>query len=182
MLQRCINESLTYAPQGARRVWVKKLNSSSEPAYEATEWEVVTLHTIAQLGTLRHEPFLEGTSKLDIVFEDSTISFGADVTTILDLGLDERNPVRELEERLRIAYQAVGISTGGIALSVMDTSRPVGRAPKESSIVPPVSEFENLIFNYSFDQWVWAATTACCLPSCHHVLKESHPRSSTASA
>jgi|ERR1035437_6330334 hypothetical protein len=154
VLQRCINESLPYAPQGARRVWVKKLNSSSESAYAATEWEVVTLHTIAQLGTLRHEPLLEGTSKLDIVFEDSTISFGADVTTISDRGLDERNPVRELEERLRVAYQAVGISTGGIALSVTDTSRPMGRAPKGSSIVPPVSEFENLIFNDSFDQWV----------------------------
>jgi hypothetical protein len=133
---------------------VKKLNSSSESAYAATEWEVVILHTIARFGKLRHEPQLGGRSKLDIIFEDSAFSFGADVTTISDRGLDERNPIRKLEERLKHIYESNGISEGGIALASVDISPSMGRVPKGSSIVPPVSEFEKIVFNDSFYQWI----------------------------
>ncbi len=153
VLQRCIDESFSYASDKTRRLWVKKLNSSSEPAYAATEWEIVLLHTMAQFGILRHEPQLEGTSLIDIVFEHPSFSFGADITTVSDRGLHERNPVHKLEERLRSIYETAGIAKGGIGFHVTEQSS-FGKRQGRSSIVPPVSDFEKLIFNEDFYRWI----------------------------
>jgi hypothetical protein len=170
VLQRCLDESFPYASDRDRHVWVSKLNSSSEPAYAATEWEVVLLHTIAQFGTLRHEPSLGGASKLDIVFENSTLAFGADITTISDRGLDERNPVGELEERLKRIYRTAEISKGAVTLSVLDLSPSMGRPPKGSSIVPPISDFDKIIFNEAFHQWIESLRASPDAQSRHQVI------------
>ena len=171
VLKRCIDESFSYASNDVRRTWVKKLNSSSEPAYAATEWEIVVLHTIAQFGTLRHEPLLVGgSSKLDVVFGNSAISFGADITTISDRGLDEKNPISELEKRLKDIYEASEISSGGIDFRVIDISQTMGRYIKGSSIIPPKNEFDNIIFNDSFFRWISSLKTTPNEKSVHQII------------
>jgi hypothetical protein len=152
VLQRCIDESFPYASDKARRNWVSKLNSSSEPAYVATEWEVVLLHAMAQLGSMRHEPSLGGTRPIDAVVECDGLSFGADITAISDRGLHERNPVHALEARLEEVYQASGVTQGGIVVSIMDLS--FGKRLPNHSIVPPKQEFDKLIFSEKFNEWV----------------------------
>jgi hypothetical protein len=171
ILQRCIDESPAYASGDVRRVWVRKLNSSSEPAYAATEWEIVLLHTIAKFGSLRHQPELPGgSSRIDILFDRSGLSFGADITTVSDRGLHERNPIRELESRLRFLYEAAQISTGGIALSVLDVSASGGRRTGRGTIVPPISEFDALVFNEAFFRWMSMLKERPTARSSHQVI------------
>ena len=121
-LQRCLDESLTFATRQARELWVDKLNSPSSLDYAATEWELVVLHGLSKLGQLRHEENLGGISHPDVWFAAAGLEFVADVTAVSDKGLHEQNPVEMLEGELRRRYMALGIDSGGFALVVTATS------------------------------------------------------------
>jgi hypothetical protein len=152
-LQRAINESLPYADRSKRSEWAKVLNSPTSLKYIPTEWELVILQSLAALGNLTHEPTLGGETKPDIQFESPALTFVADVATISDRGLHDRNPIRALEDELRKRWQSSGIIAGGFAFHA-GTRHYSARGSKPPVVVPPVSEFSSLIFNDRFDQFV----------------------------
>jgi len=153
VIQRSIDASVSYAPTSARRTWVKKLNSSSSADYVAVEWELVVLDVLARLGRLQHEPKIGGASLLDAVFESKTLEFAADITTVSDRGIYEKNPIRLLEEELGRRYADSGITNGGFALYATTWLR-VGKGAGRPTIIPPVNEFESIIFNQRFDTFL----------------------------
>jgi hypothetical protein len=152
-LQRAINESLPYTDRSKRSEWAKVLNSPTSLRYIPTEWEMVILQSLATIGTLTHEPKLSGETKPDIQFESPGLNFVADVATISDRGLHERNPIRALENELRKRWELSSITEGGFAFHA-STRHYSGKGAKPPVVVPPVSDFGSLVFNDRFDQFV----------------------------
>ncbi len=152
-LQNAIDESLPYADRSKRREWVKILNSPTSVKYIPTEWELVILQSLATLGTVQHESDLGGETKPDLHFRSSTVTFVADIATISDRGSHERNPIGPFEKELRKRWQESGITEGGFAFHA-STRLHTGRGSKPPVIMPPVEQFESLIFNDRFDQFV----------------------------
>lgn len=152
-LQRCIDESSTFATLKVRKLWVKKLNSPSSPDYAAKEWEIAILNALSKLGELRHEVDFGGTTRPDILYSSQGLEFVADITAVSDKGLHEQNPLELLEEELRKRYERSGITAGGFALIVTATSIPSNRV-KSLGIVPPVKSFNEIIFNSAFENFI----------------------------
>jgi hypothetical protein len=95
----------------------RRLNRTGKDRMAAM-WELVVLHSLSKLGTVGIEAPLPSGRRPDIVFRDNTISFTADVTTVSDEGLDERNPYRELSEALEKTKSRLGLKVGGMDLRV----------------------------------------------------------------
>src|ERR1035438_3967325 len=112
-LQHAINATLTCASSSKRREWAAVLNSPKSPKYIPTEWEIILLQSLSGLGALTHEPRLGGPTRLDIQFRSPSLIFVADIATISDHGLHERNPIQPLEDELREHWLQSGITEGG---------------------------------------------------------------------
>lgn len=158
-LQRAINESLPYASPSMRRKWVGVLNSPSSSNYIPTEWEVLLLRSLSGLGSVTHELDFGGITKPDIEFQSTSLTFVADITAISDHGLHERNPIRRLEEELRKRWLQSGITEGGFAFHA-STRLHTGKGAKPPIVVPAVEQFESLLFNERFEQFVLDAKAA----------------------
>lgn len=152
-LQNAIDESLPYVDRSKRREWVRTFNSPTSVKYIPTEWEVAILQSIATLGTVQHESDLGGETKPDLHFQSLAITFVADIATISDRGSHERNPIGPFEKELRKRWQESGITEGGFAFHA-STRLYTGRGSKPPVIMPPVEQFQTLIFNNHFDQFV----------------------------
>lgn len=152
-LQRAIDSSLTYTSRSKRREWLGILNSPKSQRYIPTEWEVMVLHSLSGLGTLMHEQNLGGETKPDIHFRSPSLTFVADVATISDRGIHERNPVGQLEIELRQRWLQSGITEGGFAFHA-SAHLNTGRGSKPPIVVPPTESFESLIFNHRFEQFI----------------------------
>src|SRR6185295_18420983 len=86
---------------------VTRLNSADFQPID-TEWEIAVLNAFSKFGDVRHEPPLDGTSRLDLLFTAHDGSqLLADVTSVSDEGFEDKSPVKafyvELQERLRKA-------------------------------------------------------------------------------
>jgi hypothetical protein len=154
VLQRCIDESHTYASDADRHRWVAKLKSTRAPDYIAVEWEIVLLNVFSRFGKLLHEPDLGSPQKADVVLENSALKFCADITAISDKGFHETNPIRELEDQLRGHYQASGITGGGLILNVSSVGFATYKGVKQRRILPEKAEFDKLVFNNSFTSFI----------------------------
>lgn len=131
---------------------VARLNANGFQPLD-TEWEVGVLNSFSKLGTVVHEPELEGTAKLDLLFiADDASNFLADITSVSDEGFEERIPVKafyvELQERLRRA----GVLYRGWQLSI--GSHPAKFGGPTIPAVPPRTEFAKEIFNGKFKQFL----------------------------
>jgi hypothetical protein len=152
-LQKAIDGSLPYADRSKRREWVGTLNSPTSAKYIPTEWEVMILHALATLGTVYHESDLGGETKPDLHFQSPAVTFVGDIATISDRGSHERNPIGPFEKELRKRWEQSGITEGGFAFHA-STRLHTGRGSKPPVIMPPVDQFQTLIFNDRFDQFV----------------------------
>jgi len=152
-LQSAINGSLTYANKSKRMEWIGVLNSPRSPKYIPAEWEIMLLRSLSELGSITHELNLGGQTKPDVQFQSPSVAFVADIATISDRGPHERNPIRSLEDELRKRWLQSGITEGGFAFHA-STRLDSGKASKPPIIVPPVENFEPLIFNDRFAQFV----------------------------
>jgi hypothetical protein len=158
-LQRAIDGSLAYTSRSKRREWVGVLNSPKSPRYIPTEWEIMVLQSLSGLGTLTHEQDLGGETKPDVHFKCPSLTFVADIATISDRGSHERNPIRQLEVELRQRWLRSGVTEGGFAFHA-STRLETGRGGKPPVIVPPVEQFDSLIFNDRFERFVCDVKTA----------------------
>lgn len=102
ILQHMINENAKVLSIDQTRRHVEALNKADEKSL-ASEWEVVLLYGLNKLGKLTHEADLGGTRKLDLYFVSNTEprqSFVADITTVSDKGLGEKNPTEAFQNEL----------------------------------------------------------------------------------
>lgn len=152
-LQNAIDESFPYADCPKRREWVKILNSPTSVKYIPTEWEIVILQTLAALGAVRHESNLGGVTKPDLHFQSPSITFVADIATISDRGSHERNPIGPFEKALRKKWEESGITEGGFAFHA-STRLHSGKGSRPPVVIPSIEQFQTLIFDDRFDQFV----------------------------
>ena len=117
-VDRMLIENAAFSTEDQLDQVIARLNSTGFQALEA-EWEVAVLNTFDKIGNVAHEPPLEGSAKLDLLFTAADGStFLSDITTVSDEGFEEKSPVKafclELQERLWRA----GLPYDGWTLSI----------------------------------------------------------------
>lgn len=80
----------------------------------AAMWEVVVLHSLSKQGNLRNELPLGSGRRPDVAFNNDALVVTADITTVSDEGLDEKNPYRELSELIEATKNRLGLKIGGM--------------------------------------------------------------------
>jgi hypothetical protein len=76
------------------------------------------MHALAPLGTVQSESALANGRRPDIVFHSEALSFTADVTTVSDDGVDDQNPVFQLNTLLEQLKTRLRLTMGGAELRV----------------------------------------------------------------
>ncbi|MDU7521861.1 MAG: hypothetical protein E7K72_10770 [Roseomonas mucosa] len=91
-------------PLGAKTVG-KLADRLNRPGKDrmAAMWEVVILQALIPLGAIKNEVALPFGRRPDLSFIGPNVSFVADITTVSDEGLDERNPYREFSDEIEHA-------------------------------------------------------------------------------
>lgn len=169
--QRCLDANAAFVPTEKLRDWVRRLNTVSKD-YVATEWEVVLVSVFAQFGRVQHEP--PAPSPIDLVFEarDGNLKFGADITAISDQSLHERNPIERFRNEFNRRITKAGIRTGRFVFRV-EEQQPVGQGRKRKLLLPPANQFDDLIFNAAFEEYVRAVQNEPLVPRGHRVGHQS---------
>ena len=151
-VQKMLDENAQFLTKEQLDQQVARLNANRFQPIDA-EWEISVLNAFGKLGSVIHEPSLEGTAKLDLLFTaDDSSNFLADITSVSDGGFEERSPVKsfyvELQERLRRA----GVLYKGWRLSI--GSHPAKYGEPTIPAIPPRNEFSKEIFNGKFKQFL----------------------------
>lgn len=148
-----INENASFLTKKQLDQHVSKLNREDFQSFD-TEWEVAVLNAFSKIGNVAHEPALEGTAKLDLLFtHDGGSSFLADITSVSDEGFEEKTPVKAFDVELRQRLRKAGLLYKGWALSVGSHSTTKYREQRRPAI-PPRGEFAKEIFNANFKEFL----------------------------
>jgi len=151
-VDRMLIENAAFSTEDQLDQVIARLNSSGFQALDA-EWEVAVLNTFDKIGNVAHEPPLDGSAKLDLLFTAADGStFLSDITTVSDEGFEEKSPVKafclELQERLWRA----GLPYDGWTLSIGNHPAEFGRPG-----IPAISsrnEFAKEVFNENFKRFL----------------------------
>ena len=150
-IQRMIDENAAFLTKEQLNQHVSKLNQQDFQSFD-TEWEVAALNAFSKLGNVTHEPDLEGSAKLDLLFTRNESSFLADITSVSDEGFEKEFSVKafyvELQERLKKA----GLLFKGWSLTIGEL--PVNYGEPRKPALPPRSEFAKEIFNSDFKKFL----------------------------
>lgn len=148
-----LNENAAFLTKEQLNHLVSRLNTEGFQSIDA-EWEVAVLNAFSKLGNVVHEPSLEGTAQLDLLFTHGDgSSFLADITSVSDEGFEKQTSVKafyvELQNRLRNA----GLLYKGWSLAV--GSHPTTKyRERPKPALPPPSEFAKEIFNANFKEFL----------------------------
>jgi hypothetical protein len=153
VIQRCLDANASFVSTEKLRDWVRRLNTVSKD-YVATEWEVVLVSVFAQFGRVQHEPPV-GARPIDLVFEARDLRFGADIAAISDQSLHQRNPIERFRNEFNRRVEKARIRTGRFVFRV-EEQRPVGQGRKRKLLLPPADQFDAIIFNAAFDDYIRA--------------------------
>lgn len=89
-VQRMLTENAQFLTKEQLGQHVSRLNGKGFQTLDA-EWEVAVLNALSKLGKIEHEPVLEGTANLDLLFTHHTgSSFLTDVVSVSDEGYEEK--------------------------------------------------------------------------------------------
>lgn len=155
-LQRILDESSPYLSLKKRQEVCKLLNTVRDE-YLSTEWEMVILHILNSLGSLRHEPDFPGTSHPDVLFTtDLGLSFVADITSVSDKGLHKQNPYDALQEEFFERRRKLGLLNGGFDVRVDSHADNIyrGSGKKPRLRLPKRADFPTKIFNADFQRFM----------------------------
>ncbi len=120
LIQQALDASRAYLSERQRARLVLLLNSEPEESIPA-EWETMVLQAFARAGQVLYESKFTGPTKPDLLFSlkgESIPSFVADIATVSDRGLHDRNPVNDLREGFSEFARRAGISWGGFQIGV----------------------------------------------------------------
>ena len=156
VIDRCLNESRTFASEQKLRDWVRRLNTVSDD-YVATEWELVLLNAFAKCGRVQHEPSTHVTP-LDLLFEsvDGSLAFAADIATISDQEMHRRNPVDSFQEQLCKRIARSTIKSGRFSFTI-EEEQPVaarGTGRRRHLLLPRANQLSTHVFNADFDSFM----------------------------
>lgn len=146
-----LDENAAFLTKEQLNQHVSKLNREDFQSLD-TEWEVAVLNIFSKLGDVTHEPVLEGSAKLDLLFTRNESSFLADITSASDEGFEEKTSVKAFYVELQQRLKKAGLLYKGWSLSVGEHSTKYGEPRKPA--LPPRSEFAKEIFNSNFRKFL----------------------------
>jgi GrpB-like predicted nucleotidyltransferase (UPF0157 family) len=122
---------------------VKRLN---EPDRERLSrmWEVLVLSALCDLGPVEVEKEIEGGNKPDVHFNGDP-NFIADITSISDQGIEDRNPVSEFSMEIERVKSALGMPTGGVDFRIESIRRPLGSGSAVDLRIPNRPQLRDFI-------------------------------------
>ncbi|MES0202782.1 hypothetical protein [Mesorhizobium sp. LNHC209A00] len=142
-LQRRLNDLRSTLDGAAVDLLAARLNQPGRDRLAAM-WEVAVLHALASFGTLRSEEPLPSGRRPDAVFDNNDLRFTADITTVSDEGLDDKNPFFDLSELIEKEKNRLGLPIGGLDLRVKSKDHRSARGVQTVLRLPPrkrLSEF-----------------------------------------
>ncbi len=163
IIQRLLNENDDFLGRRQTKRFVQELNrvcDTSKPGRKITlswEWEVLLLNVFSRVGKLAYEKGFGGRTKGDIYFQsrqNTDYCFLADVVTISDRGLHQRNPVDVLSRELRDKVQVCGLNPSHFAVAPEDEYYDSGRGTKVRLCLPGRARFGQTIFNENFQEFL----------------------------
>ena len=122
----------------------KRLNRSGRDRLGAM-WEVVVLHSLSEHGMLQNEAPLGSGRRPDVAFANSNLSFTADITTISDEGLDERNPHRELTGLMMKVKARLGLKGAGMDIRIRARSEQTSGGSRTVLLLPEHRYLQTMI-------------------------------------
>lgn len=111
----------------------------------AAMWEVVVLSGLAKIGILEHELPLRSGRRPDIRFSNPEVRFTADITSVSDSGLDERNPFQELMRLISEAKTKLGLPPGGLDLRVLSADVVSSKGRRRVLRLPPKNKLTEFV-------------------------------------
>ena len=143
-----LNENASFLTKEQLAQHVAKLNREDFQVID-TEWEIAVLYAFSRLGTVVHEPVLEGTAALDLLFtHDDGTGFLADITSVSDEGFEKETSVKAFEVELKERLRKAGLLYKGWMLSIGEHRVKYGERRRPA--IPPRGEFAKEIFNADF--------------------------------
>lgn len=151
-IQRMLNEHAAFLTKEQLNQHVLKLNKEDFQSLD-TEWEVAVLNAFSKLGNVTHEPTLEGSAKLDLLFtRDGESRFLADITCVSDEGFEEKTSVKAFYVELQKHLRKAGLLYRGWSLTVGE--HPIKYGEPRKPALPSRSEFAKEIFNSKFKSFL----------------------------
>ncbi len=150
-LQHRLDELSHVLDKNATTKLASRLNKPGKDRLAAM-WEVVTLHALSKLGVLRHEDPLESGRQPDITFNNGSIFMTADITTVSDEGLHEKNPVRELSELIEKEKTRLGLPIGGLQIKVESKMQRYSRGRKTILRLPEKRRLREFVLDHIIPQ------------------------------
>jgi len=157
MVQQMINENADFLTKEQLEQHVSRLNRDDFQALE-TEWEVAVLNAFSKIGRVQHEPSLDGSSRLDLLFvneRDEKAQFIADVATVSDEGLEKETPVKAFEIELIRRIKKAKLRANSFGFTINSYSKIDGKRENIVKLmIPKKGEFAQEIFNKAFNSFL----------------------------
>jgi hypothetical protein len=118
---------------------VDRLNRHTRESL-AAEWETVVLAALSTVGRLDYEPETGGSTHLDVLFRRPDVEFLADVRTVSDINVQDRNPAELLWEEVDRAARRLGLTGAGLTLEIGDRADRTRRL-----LLPPKGELPSFV-------------------------------------
>jgi len=141
--------------RGALARIVSHINRADEQSI-GFEWELVVLTGLGRLGSVIHEPKLDGTARVDFSFTalEGSPSVG-DIVTISNKGYEADNPVEPLRKEFFRRVMKKGLSPVGFETRFGGKTEGQWGAQRVRALVPQRASF-HLAFDRSFDDFLEA--------------------------
>lgn len=143
-IQNRLNELRAIIGDEATRKLAGRLNKPGKDRLAAM-WEVVTLYGLSEFGTLQHEISLETGRKPDISFKSNDFEITADVRTVSDDGLHEKNPAQRLSDLIHEEQTRLGLTLGGVDLQIDRREHQTSRGVKTGLCLPESNRLPELV-------------------------------------
>jgi hypothetical protein len=113
---------------------VQRLNRPNRERLSAM-WETIILSALCELGSIVVERPTKSGRKPDVMF-NGPINFVADITSISDQGLEDRNPVAEFSMEVERVKTDLGLPSGGLDYRIGSTKKSLGTGQRVDLRIP----------------------------------------------
>lgn len=145
-LQRMLDQLRPVMTSKSHAQLVKRLNEPG-PGRLPAVWETAIMGQLVTMGTLAVEAKLPNGKRPDVRFTTRDgFSFIADITTISDRGVDERNPIDHFGRIIEEEKAALGLPIGGVQLDVREEPELLRAGGTRRRLrLPPHGELRNYV-------------------------------------
>ncbi len=159
ILQELINKNAALLTKEQLVRQVKSLNASDSHSL-ATEWEIILIYAFSLFGRVDYESDSGGRKPdLEFLSKDGQVSFLADIATVSDAGLEDENPLEDLQNEFVRRVRKVGLNADNFSWSLSSQQLGSGSNKKIKLKIPKKGSYQE-VFNESFRSFIAAIAQA----------------------